>query len=303
MESIIEHSGKKISSKNGFDIIECTVCEYSHSVPLPDSAELDKIYSEEYYSDVKPNYIKRMEEDIDWWNICYDDRYDLMETQLDKKGKILDIGSGTGHFLKRGIERGWDCLGFEPSKIAYNYSKNTLGLNVVNDFFNGNNINGIGKFDVIHMTEVLEHIPYPKELMRNVWKKLNDKGIICVSVPNEYNLFQIILRDHMDYPSWWEDPPHHLNYFNMETLENLIIKNGFNIIKKTVSFPIDIFLLMGKNYIGNDSIGRKCHKMRMEFEKQLYNAGENNLKKELYDSFAKLGIGRELVIFASKDEK
>ena len=57
-----------------------------------------------------------------------------MEEYLEKKGSILDIGSGTGHFLKRGVNRGWDCNGFEPSKIASQYSRQTLGLNVINDF-------------------------------------------------------------------------------------------------------------------------------------------------------------------------
>ena len=271
--------------------------------PYPQEDEIEKIYEDEYYSIEKPEYISSMERDIDWWNICYDDKYDIFEEILGRKGNILDIGSGTGYFLKRGLDRNWDCLGFEPSKIAHRYSKNHLGLNVINKFFNEKNIESIDFFDVVHASEVLEHVSNPKDVIHNAWSKLNDNGIICISVPNDYNPFQLLLRDYMGYEPWWEQPPHHINYFNMESLKNLLVNNGFNIVKATVSFPIDIFLLMGQNYVGNDSIGRKCHKMRMDFEKQLYKAGKNNLKNELYDSFAKLGIGRELIIFASKDEK
>ena len=40
-----------------------------------------------------------MEEDLDWWNINYDQRYDILEDNLEKKGSILDIGSGTVYFF------------------------------------------------------------------------------------------------------------------------------------------------------------------------------------------------------------
>ena len=241
-----------------------------------------------------------MEEDLDWWNINYDQRYDILEDNLEKKGSILDIGSGTGYFLKRGVDRGWDCTGFEPSKIASQYSRQTLGLNVINDFFNEESVRDIGLFDAIHMSQVLEHIPNPKELLHNSWAKLRENGILCISVPNDYNPFQLILRDSMGYPAWWESPPHHLNYFNMESLKKLMIDCRFKPIKSTVTFPIDIFLIMGKNYIDDDDLGRKCHNMRMEFEKQLHKAGKINLKNNLYDSFSELGIGRELIVFGRK---
>ena len=78
-------TGKILGSKNGFDILECTVCGYAHSFPYPDPSLIEKVYTEEYFSDVKPNYIKSMEEDLDWWNINYDQRYDILEDNLEKK--------------------------------------------------------------------------------------------------------------------------------------------------------------------------------------------------------------------------
>ena len=47
--------------------------------PIPDQEELKKSIQKNTMSDVKPTYIKRMEEDLDWWNINYDQRYDILE--------------------------------------------------------------------------------------------------------------------------------------------------------------------------------------------------------------------------------
>ena len=93
--------GDIVDRVNNFDIIDCELCQFKHIIPFPDEKEIDTIYSKEYYSSEKPTYITRMEEDLDWWNIAYDDRYDSFEKILQKKsGTILDIGSGPGFFFK-----------------------------------------------------------------------------------------------------------------------------------------------------------------------------------------------------------
>ena len=64
---------------------------------------------------------------------------------------------------------------------------------------------------------------------------------------------------------------------------------------------IDMFLLMGQNYVGNDSLGRKCHQMRMSFEQNLEKAGMGELKRDLYRKLASMGLGREIQIVARMD--
>lgn len=296
------HSGKILDSKNDFDVIECKKCQFKHVVPIPIVEDLKKIYEDEYYSDEKPLYIERMKEDSEWWNLSYDDRYDSFEEFLNKnKRKILDIGSGPGFFLNRGKERGWEVAGVEPSKQAFEYSSKQLGLNIYNMFLNENTKNDIDRFDVIHMSQVLEHIPDPKGLLDIALEKLNANGLICIVVPNDYNPFQNTLRDACGYDPWWVAPPHHINYFNFDTLTALLGRTGFKVLLKEATFPIDMFLLMGKNYVGNDRLGRECHKMRKKLELNLSKAGENNTKRNLYMSLAKSGIGREIILIGKKE--
>lgn len=295
------HSGELLDSKNGFDVIKCDMCQFKHIVPIPTEKDLKQIYEDEYYTEDKPQYIEHMNKDLEWWNLTYDDRYDSFEEKLgEDRRTILDVGSGPGIFLKRGLERGWDVTGIEPSKQAFNYSSGTLGLNIHNMFLNHSSKKHLDHYDVIHLSEVLEHIPEPIELLKIVHEKLNPSGLICVVVPNDYNPFQLSLRDACKFDPWWLAPPHHINYFNPNSLEHLLNSIGFEIVLKESSFPIDMFLLMGDNYIGNDKLGSQCHNKRKTFELNLAKAGLNHLKRDYYQLISQLNIGREITIIAEK---
>jgi len=67
-----------------------------------------------------------------------------------------------------------------------------------------------------------------------------------------------------------------------------------------VTFPIDMFLLMGDNYIGDDDLGRACHAKRKAFELNLARAGKSALKREIYKNLARLGVGRDVFVVARK---
>jgi SAM-dependent methyltransferase len=230
----------------------------------------------------------------------YSERYEIMEKFLgDGRRRLLDIGSGPGFFLLNGKNRGWQVKGIEPSVKAAEHSHG-LGLDVVNDFFSEETSAGLEHFDAVNMSEVLEHISDPMSLLSLVHDQLNEKGLVCIVVPNDFNPFQVVLRDHLEFKPWWVAPPHHINYFNFKSLSRLVKKCGFEVVHKEATFPIDIFLLMGDNYIGNDELGRKCHGKRMNFEINLDRAGVNSLKQGLYQSMAELGLGREVVLYARK---
>lgn len=295
-----DHGGKIIDSKNGFYVIECTKCNFKHIIPIPTEDELKKFYEDEFYSTEYPLYFEGQKQDIEWWDHVYQDRYDSFEDSLpQKQRRILDIGSGPGYFLLHGKKRGWKTTGIEPSRRAATYSRE-LGLSIIEIFFNEEGAQHLGTFDVIHMNQVLEHVPDPINLLKLSYNLLNPNGLICICVPNDYNPFQCILKDGCGYKPWWVAPPQHINYFNYKSLEMLMQRSGFSIILKESTFPIDIFLLMGDNYVGNDALGKKCHQKRKQFELLLRKGEKNNLRRRLYKYFADLEIGREMVIIGQK---
>ena len=65
------------------------------------------------------------------------------------------------------------------------------------------------------------------------------------------------------------------------------------------TFPLEAFLLSGKNYVGNHIIGRACQKERKSFELLQYK-NNSDILNDLYRGLAVAGIGREFIIIAKK---
>ncbi|MCF8076618.1 MAG: class I SAM-dependent methyltransferase [Desulfotignum sp.] len=295
-----QHQGLILETKNGFDVIDCSLCGFKHIVPIPTPEELEKTYKHEYYTREKPLYLERYREDLDWWNMVYDERYEILEKHLSPtRRRILDIGSGPGFFLLRGKERGWITKGIEPSNQAVLHSQE-LGLEIANDFFSKETAKKLGRFDAINMSLVLEHLPDPVHFLRIAYESLDEGGVLSSSVPNDFNPFQNVLRDTLEYEPWWVAPPHHINYFDFSSLRKLLERCGFEIVHQEASFPMDMFLLMGENYVGNDALGRECHEKRKRFEMNFIKAEFRELKQALYKNLSNLGLGREAIFFAKK---
>jgi SAM-dependent methyltransferase len=294
------HEGPVMTSANGFEVIDCKLCEFKHIVPIPTEEELENAYRHDYYTREKPLYIERYREDLDWWNVVYTRRYEIMEQHLPApRRRLLDIGSGPGFFLLNGQKRGWTVKGIEPSLQAADHSRG-LGLDIENAFFSEATAPELGSFDAINMSEVLEHIPDPAALLTLVHRQLSVDGVVCIVVPNDFNPFQIVLRDHLGFKPWWVAPPHHVNYFDFTSLLKLVERHGFEVVHEEATFPIDMFLLMGDDYVGNDALGRACHTKRKNFEMALQQSGSGKVLASLYSALARQGLGREIVMYARR---
>jgi SAM-dependent methyltransferase len=297
------HEGVVEASENGFDVIDCQFCGFKHIVPIPTVEELETVYQHDYYNQKKPLYLEHYQEDSDWWNIVYSRRYEVLEQHLPvNQRSLLDIGSGPGLFLLNGQRRGWQVQGIEPSVKALEHSRG-LGLDITSGFYSSTTAKELGPVDVINMSLVLEHISDPIELLKAMHQQLNVGGLVSIIVPNDFNPFQLILRDHLGFDPWWVAPPHHINYFNFKSLSALLEKCGFEVLHQESTFPIDMFLLMGDNYIGNVEVGRACHTKRMNFEKAMLCAGNGDILANMYSSFADQNLGREVVIYARVNKR
>ena len=293
------HAGVALDTVNDFTVIDCDACRFKHIVPIPTPAELEHVYGHEYYATEKPLYIQRHLEDREWLNLVYAERYELFERLLGPAQRtLLDVGSGPGMFLLHGVERGgWTVGGLEPSSQAAAHSRGA-GLDVTQAFLDATTAAALGRFDVVHLNEVLEHVPDPRDLLRVIDGLLNPGGLVALMVPNDYSPFQAALRAG-GFDPWWVAPPHHVNYFDVPSIQRLLAER-FEVVSVETTFPIDLFLLMGDNYVGDDALGRACHAKRKAFELAIARAGMTPLKQELYRRLASLGIGRDVFIAARK---
>ncbi len=294
------HNGPRIAEAKGHDIIDCFTCGFRHVLPLPDPASLEREYREKYYADEKPNFIAHAGEDQAWFELAQNDRLAIFEKLLTShRRRLLDIGCGPGFFLKTALARGWSAHGIEPSRQAAAHAR-SLGADVTEGFFNWESAQALGRFDVINLTNVLEHVPDAAQTLSRASNLLESGGLLCVGVPNDFSLLQIAARTVADTGDWWLSPPHHLNYFDFDSLENVIEKLGLKVMERTTSFPMEAFVMMGENYIGDPTLGRGCHNKRKHFDSAFEKAGLTHLRRDFYRALAKLGIGREAVVIAIK---
>ena len=294
------HNGPRIAEAKGHDIIDCFTCGFRHVLPLPDPESLEREYRENYYADEKPTFIAHAGEDQAWFELAQNDRLAIFEKLLPAgRRRLLDIGCGPGFFLKTAIARGWDAHGIEPSRQAAAHAR-SLGADVTEGFFNWNSAQRLGRYDVVNLTNALEHVPDAAQTLSRASNLLEPGGVLCVGVPNDFSLFQIAARTVADTGDWWLAPPHHLNYFDFDSLENAVEKLDLKVVERTTSFPMEAFVMMGENYVGNSDLGRTCHGKRKNFDLAFEKAGLTNLRRDFYKSMAKLGIGREAVVIAIK---
>ena len=147
---------------------------------------------------------------------------------------------------------------------------------------------------------VLEHVPNPLSVVRLARQLLSAKGLLCLNVPNDFTPFQQGARGALSLPEWWVAPPHHLNYFDFESLTRFLVRLGFAPAARTTSFPMEAFLMMGENYVADPGLGRACHNRRKKFDLAFEAAGLKEIRRAFYRALAETGLGREAVVIAVK---
>lgn len=292
-----------VRDSGSVEVLDCQSCGFAHLKRKPTPEELGKFYSFHFYDKQKPEYLSKMEREQDYWLAFYSWRVDqigrILRSGQGSNPRILDVGSSGGLFLEAAHRRGWEVEGIEPSTQAADYCRNRFGHRVQEADFRDARIES-DSFDCIQCSLVLEHLLDPQEFFSWAFGALRPGGILCITTPNEFNPFQKVMVNHLKKEPWFVAYPDHINYFTPASLERLAKKFGFTQVDSLCAFPIELFVLMGDDYIGNDALGRECHRKRMRFEENLILSGQGELLTEIYRSLGKLGVGRELIAFFRK---
>ncbi len=304
MSKPLEHIGGLITQKDGVDVIECAVCEFKHIMPLPTPEAIKSMYEEVFYSDIKPSYISKMEREKEYWMSLYTERIEEMNWvyagPILGGSAILDIGCGPGYFMAAAAECGLDPVGVELSLQASKHARQfgrvyTQPIEEVTTLHPGT-------FHMVHMSFILEHLVNPHAVLRKMHKLMPTGGVLCIEVPRDFTPLQEEARQFATLDEWWVAPTEgHVNYFSSESLKGLVSRNGFSIQYETTSWPMELYILAGRNYVGHPDVGKKCHEDRMGLEKKMW-ATMPETKKALYAMMARHGIGREIILYCRRED-
>lgn len=193
---------------------------FTHPIPT----DLSKYYeSKDYIShtDSSKNLIDKVYKIVR--NYTLKKKLKLINSLNTEGKKLLDIGSGTGDFLKICKENNWNVSGVEPSKNAKEKA-NKKGVNVKSTIENYTD----EKFDIITMWHVLEHISNLDEYILILKKLLKTNGKLIIAVPN-YKSY-----DAKYYKEYWAayDVPRHITHFSRNSISKIFKKVNISLVKE-----------------------------------------------------------------------
>jgi 2-polyprenyl-3-methyl-5-hydroxy-6-metoxy-1,4-benzoquinol methylase len=149
-----------------------------------------------------------------------------------KRLKLLELGCGKGDTLKYFSKLGIDVKGIEPDLNSAKRLNKWFGKKVcINE--SGEKIKIIGKFDVIYLCHVFEHLVRPDLFIKKVKKNLNPDGIIFLEIPNCEN--KKILNTSIKNP--------HIYNFTYNSIKKLFENHNYDVLK------VDTYAEKHKNYI------------------------------------------------------
>jgi SAM-dependent methyltransferase len=218
-------------TEDEFSVVECKRCGLSYVNPRPTQGEMGKFYPETY------SWKETLEADffLTKWvrKLEKGYRYHLLNDEVSKvvkftkknRGKVLDIGCGTGDRLDTFRSRGFETYGVETSESA-GFAKNYLKLNVTQgDLFTAHFPDHF--FDIVTLYSVLEHTHDPIKVCEEIRRILIDDGFLIIQVPNRDSFqFKVFRKRWAAF-----DVPRDLYYFGTQALKRLLEKAGFEVVK------------------------------------------------------------------------
>lgn len=135
--------------------------------------------------------------------------------------KLLDFGCGNGEFLLFARAMGWQTMGIDADAEAVATAR-SRGLSVIQGGIEALE-EGLGYFDGITLSHVIEHVHDPIELLRRCHALLAPGGWLWLETPN------LDSQGHLRYGANWRglEPPRHLVLFTRKSLAVALRKAGF----------------------------------------------------------------------------
>ena len=216
----------RLGCPGSWQIRQCVHCGFEQTSPLPDQAQLTRLYEEHYnfggqtdtlYTRLRERFLLSSIYRL-WTRIDGDVGFHSRPGH----GRLLDVGCNEGRSLRIFARNGFDQLeGLEVNENAAAVARRAgfaVYTCLIEDFSPAN------LYDVAILSNVLEHSLDPRKMLMDVRRVLKPGGQVWISLPNN----QSWLR-HAFGRSWinWH-APFHVSHFSAGTLSKLLDETGFN---------------------------------------------------------------------------
>lgn len=199
----------KASLKEEQQLRVCLVCDlhFVHPFKVPEG----NFYDQDYYrswgmrGNELPEHVFRLKE--------VNMRRHLDEIKkFARGGKILEVGSAMGSFLKVAQADGFDVIGVELSSQACEVARSHVGRgNVLNDTLENVDLKP-ESMDVIFMSDLIEHIPEPLPFLEKAVSLLKTGGLLYFITPDPQHWSRFVFGKR-----WVHYKDEHLMFFSRRT--------------------------------------------------------------------------------------
>lgn len=209
-----------------FRLVRCLECSLHYLNPQPTQAELARYYPEDYdpFAVPAPDRLSNLQQQSLQYGLQKRCREVMRHTET---GSLLEVGCATGLFLDAMRATGkWQVRGVDVSEPAVRRAREQFGLDVYHGTLHEAGL-PTASFDAVAMWDVLEHLPNPRETVREVRRLLKPDGVFVFRVPVldgwDRRLFGPL------WPGW--DAPRHLTVFSRHTLGILLSGAGLRVLR------------------------------------------------------------------------
>ncbi len=139
--------------------------------------------------------------------------------------RVLDVGCGSGEFLNFARAAGCETYGLDLNAAAAEKAR-AKGHVVFEQLLHKLDENSTGgRFDLITLFQVLEHVPDPVGVLKEARRLLNTGGYISIAVPSEEGECRLAPWD----PFQW--PPHHVSRWRLRDFPRLAQVTGLRLVE------------------------------------------------------------------------
>lgn len=221
----------------------------------------------------------------------YEREAEFLSKYISKQAAILDVGCAFGGLLNILRERGFkNIAGLEISSQNVSYARKKLHLNV---YQGGLGMNCVldEKYDVVILSNILEHLINIRDCIKEIKGYLKSNGKICIVVPD--------LDDFPNHDDLYQEfSVEHINYFSLNSLQYLFALNDI-ILMQSESHSVPLEGIAGSLFslwqVGKDDFSTDVSFSSLE--RYLDNC--QKLTKRIRNKFAKFNMKNGFYIWCA----
>ncbi|HYW96772.1 MAG TPA: class I SAM-dependent methyltransferase, partial [Bacteroidales bacterium] len=215
----------------GANYVQCNTCSHVYVIKRPSKKSINDFYLNDVtyattYTDKKSAETRLNSIAVPWakWMIAlYEKKYGR------KPKKVLDVGSGAGHFVEACRREGIEAYGIELSESSREFSRNIWGIELDGRDFNEVATEYEGA-DIVTFWGLLEHTPNPSQLLQRAYQitsRSQQGGMVISKLPRWDSLSSAIQRLSSDTIIRHLDPMGHIMAFTDASASEIYYRNKF----------------------------------------------------------------------------